>query len=439
MIRIVFPGNELNTLRARLQGDRRESAAIALALPVRTASGWRLIVREVHVPPEVAYEERTPTAARLKPSFGLPIEKRASDNRWSLLYCHTHPNGPAQFSPIDDRAEKALGEYARSRSEDVPHCAMLFAGDTVVAREMGNNNPARVWAVGATVEQYGMEVGPVPGDQFDRQVRAFGLEGQRRINGLAVAIVGLGGTGSIVAQQLAHLGVQTFVLIDHDLVEATNLNRTVGTFPNSVGKPKVEAAKHLIQSINPRAIVDAVLGDVRNAADARRLTDVDFVFCCTDSHSSRHVINQIAYQYAVPVIDMGVSITVLDDQAPQIAGHAKALAPTLACLWCFNSLSPRQVREEMMTPEQRKLDPYFQGAAGVAQPAVISINSLVASSAVTMFLAMVTGIDAPARFVVYDGNRQRLAAAEVNQDERCNFCGPNSTALFGDRAPLPTR
>jgi hypothetical protein len=92
----------------------------------------------------------------------------------------------------------------------------------------------------------------------------------------------------------------------------------------------------------------------------------------------------------------------------------------------------------MMTPDQRKADPYVVGAR-VVQPAIISINSTVASAAVTMFLSMVTGLDAPARFLVYDGNRQRLSGVAAERNPTCNFCGPDSPAGRRDLEPLPVR
>src|SRR5205814_1835798 len=132
-------------------------------------------------------------------------------------------------------------------------------------------------------------------DQYDRQVRAFGLDGQKTLATLTVAIVGLGGTGSVVAQQLAHLGVHAFVLIDPDIVEATNLNRLVGAVPGNVGTPKVAVAARLISAINPGASVTEVVGDVADEETAQLLTKVDFVFGCTDSMASRAVMNQLAY------------------------------------------------------------------------------------------------------------------------------------------------
>jgi molybdopterin-synthase adenylyltransferase len=441
MITLVFSGDERDRLRSTLWDDVLESAAILLCEPVKLGDGWRLLVRETHVAEAGDYEERTAVSVRLTAAFGLPFERKAKDKRWSLVYCHTHPHqyGGARFSPIDDKSEVALGQYASSRSPGVPHCALLFAADSVAARRLGGEERIRVMQVGSSISDNAGGASSETRKAFDRQVRAFGAEGQRRIEATRIAIVGLGGTGSVTAQQLAHLGAGNFVLIDPDRIEETNLNRTVGSAANDVGQPKVAIAKRLIESIRPGAQVQAIVGDVIDNACAHALLEVDFIFCCTDSHASRHLINQLVYQYAIPAIDMGVAIHAMPGQPVRFAGHVKALAPGLACLWCLKSLDSDQVRRELMSVEHRATDPYFNQGQGVIQPAVITLNSTVASLAGTMFLSMVAGIDAPGRYLVYDGNRQRVANVDVSAVPDCSFCGPDSTAGAGDSAPLPVR
>ncbi len=94
---------------------------------------------------------------------------------------------------------------------------------------------------------------------YDRQIRAFGEEGQAALARLRLGVVGLGGTGSVVVQQLAHLGVSDFLLVDPDAVETTNLNRTVGSTPKSVGESKVSVAARMIRSIRPDARVEEIV------------------------------------------------------------------------------------------------------------------------------------------------------------------------------------
>jgi molybdopterin/thiamine biosynthesis adenylyltransferase len=274
----------------------------------------------------------------------------------------------------------------------------------------------------------------------DRQIRTFGEEGQRILGKLNVAVIGAGGTGSVTVQQLVHLGVSQFLLIDPDVVEETNLNRLVGATPRDVGNtPKVEVAARTIRSVRPNAKVVSIRGDVTEEGIAKRLRDVDFIFCCTDSHASRHLINQLSYQYLIPAIDVGVAINRARDDLVQMAGRVTMLGPGLPCLWCAEQLDPNQVRRDLMNAEQREADPYIIGFSGIVQPSVISLNSTVASLAVTMFLSAVVGVPSSGRYVVYDGNRSRVTTLSVDVNLECNFCSTLSSAGEGDAYPLPVR
>lgn len=175
------------------------------------------------------------------------------------------------------------------------------------------------------------------------------------------------------------------MLLDHDVVDRSNLNRTVSAEPSSVGQTKTSAARTMITRIDPDASVAEVTGDVMNRSCARALLACDFIFSCTDSHGSRAVLNQIAYQYFIPTIDVGVQITAQRDSALSISGRVQYLAPAFACLVCSQLLDPGQVRIDFMTEAQRRADPYIMGSV-VPQPSVISLNATVASLAVTMFL-----------------------------------------------------
>lgn len=445
MISLVFPAPNLRDLRKTLPHERLESAAILLCAPVRLeAESWRLLVKEIHVAPETAYEERTDVSARLHASFGLPIEKKAHQLNWSLVYCHTHPFQPGRprFSPVDDKAEGPLAQYASFRSPNVPHIALLFGVEQVVARRLGGGEDVAVLEVGASLERV-FDPGfddIVLEETSDRQVRAFGPEGQRRIQRMRVGIVGLGGTGSLVAQQLAHLGTRDFILVDHDTIETTNLNRVVGAVPSDTNHTtKTVVAERMIRAVQPYARIQAFQQDVLDPGVGRSLAGADLIFCCTDSQASRHLLNQLSYQYLVPVIDLGVAIHAPEGQDVQIAGHVKMMAPGLPCLWCIRHLDPKQVRGEFLNRAHQAADPYFVSGRGVAQPAVISLNGTVASLAMTMYLAAVAGVPVPARHLIYDGNRSRVNAVQADSDPECNFCSPQSTAGYGDTYPLPER
>lgn len=443
MISLVFPADRLQWLQQQLAHPDLESAAVLLASPMRLRNGgWRLLVKDLHVASEGSYTHRSATSVQIAPDFCLPLEQQARQGSLSLVYVHTHPGATeAEFSAVDNASESAIGKYLRLRCPSVPHVSLLFGRDKIRARVLGEPAmPVRVLEVGASRNiRFDTASDSPMGEVFDRQVRAFGTDGQRQLAQLCVGIVGLGGTGSLVAQQLAHLGVRRFVLCDDDVVEPTNLNRVVGTNSNDVGVPKIETARRLIQQISSDAEVTLILANVTAAGVARQVVEADMVFNCTDTHSSRHVLNQAAYQFLTPVLDMGVSIHVDEQARATFAGHVKLLAPQEPCLWCLRHLDAERVRRELMTDEQREADQYVQGSARVVQPAVISLNGVVASVAVTMLLSVVAGVPAEPRYVLYQGNRARMNAASASSDPACPFCGPTAPIGWGDLVPLPER
>jgi molybdopterin/thiamine biosynthesis adenylyltransferase len=274
--------------------------------------------------------------------------------------------------------------------------------------------------------------------RFDRQVRALGAEGQRHLESLTVAIVGLGGTGSIAAEQLAYLGIRKFILVDPDRVETTNLNRVVGSKAADVDRFKTDVASDLISTVASDAQVRKVRGDVTRTAYARELLAADFVFSCTDSYGSRAVIQQIAYQYLIPCVDVGSVIAAKEGHIQGIHGRIQALAPGLPCFTCCGLLDPEEVRRDMMTAEERRRDPYILGDHEPA-PSVISINSTVTSLAMTMFLAMTVGIPSDGRHILYNARLPSLKSVSYARDPECYICSSRGVLARGNTEPLFTR
>ena len=227
---------------------------------------------------------------------------------------------------------------------------MILAPDGCCARILGGEDVS-LKEVGAGI-QFLCE--PLQADDaaykqiFDRQVRAFGAAGQRLIARTKFGLVGVGGTGSIAAQELAYLGVRKFVLIDDKALDETNLNRVVSATQGDIGTPKVELCQRLIHRINDQAEVDAVFGTVLNPACLERLAGCDFIFLCTDNHASRLEVCRFCYRYLIPAIDMGVAIGTEQGSVSSVAGRVQMIAPDLPCLICTNSIRADEVRRETM-------------------------------------------------------------------------------------------
>ncbi len=441
---VRFASPRFAAYRDRLLAARmRESCGIAYARHDAAAESW--VVTTAELAPEAAYERRDRTHATLKPAFLVEVANRARAEGLSVIVTHTHPwaSGAPAFSAVDDAGEAELKAYLDRRAPEGAHLALVVGPDGCRARHLGGGPNVPVWEVGerlvlrSPAPRDGLEEGLEDG-RHDRQIRAFGSAGQDLLRRLRVGVVGAGGTGSVTLQQLAHLGVADYTIIDPDRVEPTNLNRLVGSGRGDVGRPKVEVAERLIRAIHPDAMIRGLMADVVDAEVAPQLAGLDAIFLCTDSHASRAVVGQLAYQYLVPTFDMGVSLTARDGVVSHVTGRVQMLAPGLSCLTCTGALDSEQIRRELLTPDQRRADPYVQGAHE-PQPAVISINSTMASLAVTMFLGAVTPAPATARFQYYDGVRGTVRPARASQVETCIVCSASGALARGSAWPLPVR
>lgn len=440
---IAFPYHCLTALRAELLQGSMESCALLICAPARAVGGRnRLLVREIISVPQDGYSSRTGISAQIKPEFYIPILKRARAENGSVTFVHTHPFSadPVVFSAVDNEGERILLEFLNSRSLSGPHAALVLGPSSHNARLLGTDILLQVDHIGPRIISYLAENSPSLVDYrvFDRQVRAFGVDGQQILSKLKAAIVGLGGTGAIVAHQLAYLGVSDFVLIDPDIVDSTNLNRLSGAAPNDLGRAKVEVAAENIRKIRPESLIKTIQADVLERGISEQILDCNVCFSCTDTHGSRALLNQIAYQYYIPCIDIGVALKASGEVVTHITGRVQMLSPGLACLTCASILDSDAIRRDFMAEEHVKADPYFIGS-GEPQPAVISINSTLSSLAVTMFLGAFTAVPASARFQVYDGKAGTLRSVMVQPQDRCVICSFHGALGRGDTWELPAR
>jgi molybdopterin/thiamine biosynthesis adenylyltransferase len=398
----------------------------------------RIVCRESISPLPTDYLARTASKAELRPEFVAAIAQRARRSGESVILTHSHPRSFNEFSAIDDQGESVLAPFLASRIPNAIHGAMLVTPERTLARELGAKRYFDVAAVGNELDLEWSKSDTPSFFQYDRQIRAFGRDGQHLLQKLTVGIVGLGGTGSIVLQILAHLGVGHFLLIDPDIVEESNLNRLAGATPADIGSPKVIIAARTARQIQPGVSIATTQDTINRSSIALSLTNTDFVFGCTDSHGSRAILNQLAYQYLIPTIDMGVVIASHKGRITHIAGRTQMLAPGLACLICGNLLDSEQVRRDLLSEHERRADPYILGDAEPA-PAVMSLNSTVASLATTMFLNATTKIPGTARFLNYDAIAGTVRPVASISHPSCIVCSSYGALGRAGEWPLPAR
>ena len=439
MIELRITSSDLQTLRSTLLSHNREQCAVLFATRGLRSTGHALLmVREIEVPLENDYVYSGVGSAQLHAKFVARIAKRARLNNLSLVFVHTHiGDSIPEFSEIDDSGEKELADFLKRREQRCIHAAMVLSRGGICARRLGHKQPIKVVSVGSRrIVEYDA-FAKVASDfkVYDRQIRAFGIGGQRTLRNLCIAVVGLGGTGSVALQQLVHLGVKKLLLIDPDSIELTNLNRVVGATIHDIGDSKCNVAARYVKKFEPEAEVRSIVADVTTESVARNLIDADLIVCCTDSHGSRSVIQQVAYQYFISCIDVGSIITTKKGQVTGIFGRIQLIGPDQACLWCSKLLNPDQIRRDMMDESERLADPYFNDV-GVEAPAVISLNATVVSLAITLMLGLVTPIPILDRYLIYDAKKSRLRSVSATAERDCFICSRTGVFGMGDSQSL---
>jgi molybdopterin-synthase adenylyltransferase len=240
-------------------------------------------------------------------------------------------------------------------------------------------------------------------ERFSRNEALFGAEGQRRIAATPVVIVGLGGLGSHVAQQLAYLGVRDFTLVDDDAVTDSSLNRVVTAVDADVDATtlKVDAAERLIRAIVPGAEVDKRDMRLVSAADAVRPGVV--LFGCLDHDVDRLDLLGLTVEAGVPYFDLASDTGGGGEE--RWYGGRSLLSDGYGCLVCLDVLDREDVGRAGLGDAQREARDRSYGVDAEALdgtgPAVVSINGAVASLGVTEFMCLVTGLRAPQRQLTY--------------------------------------
>jgi len=429
---IVFSEAMYRHLDRMLAADEERGAALLLQHdPISN----RFLVQEAVIAEDGDRLHASATEITFAPQFLVRVTRLAHSSARSLALLHSHPSGFVEFSGTDDQTETGLMEFLRDRNPTGFNFSLVLCDGRILARRVGTDERLPVRIVGPQVTLMHERAEAPDIEQYDRQIRAFGSAGQKIVSRLTVALVGLGGTGSVAAQQLAHLGVQKFVLIDPDVLEETNLNRVVGTTPGSAGRAKIDTAAALIMSIQPEASVQRVQRSVTAKGAIDALRTVDCVFMCTDSHVSRALLSEFSYKYFVPAFDIGVAINAREGKVEAVTGRTQMVGPGLPCLWCSQVLNADRIREELMTEQQRAADPYFN-EGGERQPAVISINSTMASMAVTMFLGAFTAIPVEARWQSYDALSGKVRPLSAKSDTACGVCGEEGVLGCGPSKDL---
>ncbi len=140
--------------------------------------------------------------------------------------------------------------------------------------------------------------------RYSRQIRLVevGKEGQEKIKGSSVLVVGAGALGCPVLQYLTAAGVGTLGIVDNDWVDETNLNRQVLYSLKDIGKPKPLAARERLKLLNPEVTFNMHFIRLDKQSALKIISPYDIIVDCTDNFASRYLINDACVILNKPLV-----------------------------------------------------------------------------------------------------------------------------------------
>jgi hypothetical protein len=384
--------------------DGCEAVAIALCGRATSATRHRLLVRKLALIPYDACSVRKPDQVTWPTELLVPFLEEAARNNWAIVKIHGH-RGFRSFSSVDDESDRALfpSVYAWMDTSDPHGSAILMDDGTAFGRVVTAcgtfHNFHSIAIVGANIVQcFDDEENSVSVPAHGRRIaQTFGAGTYDRLRRLRIAVVGCSGTGSPVIEQLARNCVGSLVLVDPDHVEEKNLNRILNATMDDARhkRSKVHVAERSVRAMGLKTSVEAYASTLFNPEVIRAVGSCDAVFGCMDSLDGRHLLNKLATFYLLPYFDLGVKIEA-DGQGgvDQVCGTVHYLKPGGSSLLSRHVFTLEQVRVaglQRTDPDEYRSqleEGYIRGVLE-DRPAVIQLNSLIASLAVNELLARI--------------------------------------------------
>ena len=224
------------------------------------------------------------------------------------------------------------------------------------------------------------------------------VRGQEKLLASRVLIVGLGGLGSPVAMYLAASGVGNLVLVDHDRVDLTNLQRQIVHATERVGQDKTTSAAHGLAALNPGVRLTTINQKLEGAALEEQVQQVDAVVDTTDNFASRFAINEACMHAGKPLISGAVV---------RFEGQVAVFPPGGPCYRCLYA--------EGGGPDEAC------ATLGVLAPAAGIIGSIQAVETLKVLLGI--GQTLAGRLLLFDALNMEWREIRLRKDPVCPVCG----------------
>jgi proteasome lid subunit RPN8/RPN11 len=370
----------------------------------------------------------------------------------SLILIHSHPGGYPLFSDHDDQSDQDimpslfLARNSSHKGKSYHGSAIFLPGGKIKARIYANNIESSevdlISVIGVDIQYHLKDSNPF------QSILAFSSDMTKQLSQLHVGIVGVSGTGSIVAEQLLRMGFGEITVIDHDVIEHKNLNRILNSTESDAthSVPKVELFKRAASLISPSTQVHVVSSEIGTHEAIKALTQVDVLFCCVDTLIGRDLCQRLSTCLLIPLFDVGVVIPVRKNASghtviQDIQGRIDYIQPGRSTLftrglYSANDLAAEDLRRQAPDAYDKQVKEGYMPGLDEEAPAVISVNMRAACMIVQEFIARVF----PYRL---DGNEKfartefALAIEEYDYYSENDFKGiKNGAYASGLRSPL---
>lgn len=227
-------------------------------------------------------------------------------------------------------------------------------------------------------------------------------EGQEKLLKARVLVIGAGGLGSPAIYYLAAAGVGNIGLVDHDVVELSNLQRQIIHNLGDIDKPKVESAKEKIIKLNPDVSLEIFQEKATLESLARIAKNYDYILDATDNFPTRFVVNEFCFKSKKPLIFAAVKA--FSGQVSIFKSYEK----NNPCYACFNS---NVVGEEFSLPLSEK---------GILGSVAGTAGSMQASATIKEILGI--GDSLVGKLLVFDLFQNNFRKVSLNKRRGCSIC-----------------
>ena len=252
----------------------------------------------------------------------------------------------------------------------------------------------------------------------------LGPKSETVLEAATIGIVGLGGGGSHVAQQAAHLGIGGYVIVDPKSIKRSNTNRLVGgTLADADAQaPKTSVSERLIRGLQPNARIVSILGSWHDGTDYLKSCDV--IIGALDSFIEREQLERFVRRYLIPYIDIGMDVHDRGESGFLVSGQVILSFPGAPCLRCCGLITDARIAQE----SER------YGAAG-GRPQVIWSNGVLASTAIGLAVQVLTPWHRKTPefvYLEYDGNKGTITHSRSTNIYTATNCPHHPLDELGD-------